>query len=218
VASSITLAHGLGQSFRIGEMNSVDGGGIAGISDAFGSALWVIDTLFEYANVGVDGVNVHGISGCTYCALTFGLTSSGGINYYTLQRVNPLYYGLLFFHTATANHASLLPVTFQSQANIKIWATIDQSGTEHVAIINKDEAFAGTVAVTLSGYGPANVQRLVAPGYGSTVGVSFGGQTFDGSIDGTLVQSPVSEVITPSNGVYNVPVQPTSAVLLTLSK
>jgi len=166
----------------------------------------------------VDGVNVHGTSGCTYCAFTFGVTTTAGIHSYTLQQVNPLYYGLLFFHAATANHTSLLPVTLQSQANVKIWATIDQSGTEHIAIINKDESFAGTVAVTVSGYGQATVQRLVAPSYGSSAGVFFGGQTFDGSIDGSLVLSPTSEVIQPSSGVYNVSVQPTSAVLLTLTK
>jgi hypothetical protein len=218
VASSVTIAHALGQPFRIGEMNSIDGGGIAGISDAFGSALWAIDSLFTYANVGVDGVNVHGTSGCSYCAFSFSVTTTAANHSYTLQRVSPLYYGLLFFHAATANHAGLLPVTVTSQANIKVWATIDASGVERVAILNKDESFAGTVAVTIAGYAQAQVQRLVAPGYASTNGVFFGGQTFDGSIDGNLVLNPASEVIQPANNVYNVAVQPTSAVLLTLTK
>ncbi|HEX3437152.1 MAG TPA: glycosyl hydrolase family 79 C-terminal domain-containing protein, partial [Pseudacidobacterium sp.] len=214
--------HGLNQKFRVGEINSIDDGGIAGISDAFGAALWAIDTMFEYANAGLDGVNWHGTSGCTYCAFTFAVHNLGGIYVYPLQHVAPLYYGMYFFHQAAGNGAHLLPVTLNASGgtlpNIKIWSTIDSNNVVRVAIINKDESFAGNVMVSLSGYGAAQVTRLVAPSYTATSGVSIGGQTFDGSIDGNLVYSANGETNTPSNGVYSVPVQPTSAVLLTISQ
>jgi hypothetical protein len=218
LAAAAATAHLKGQLFRVGEMNSIDDGGLAGVSNTFSSALWSVDTMFEYASAGVDGVNFHGTSGCFYCAFTFGIQSFAGSKVYSLQQVNPLYYGLLFFHEATTNSAHLLPVTLTSTANLKVWATVDQAGTAHVAILNKDLNFSGTVAVTLPGYGAAAVTRMVAPSYRSTVGISIGDQTFDGSIDGTLGGTKTTETMQPTGSVYEVTVQPTSGVLLTLTK
>jgi Glycosyl hydrolase family 79 C-terminal beta domain/IPT/TIG domain len=214
----IAATHQNGQLFRVGEMNSIDQGGVSGISNAFGSSLWSVDTMFELANIGIDGVNWHGASACTYCAFTFGSAGIGGVNVYTLQQVYPLYYGLLLFQLATGNNSKLLPVNLgATQANVKVWAAIDQNNVVHVIILNKDESFAGSIAVSFSGRDTAQVTRLTAPSYQSTNGISIGGQTFDGSIDGTLVGTPDNETIAPSNGVYTVPVQPTSAVLLTIN-
>jgi hypothetical protein len=218
VADYVQSAHQQGQQFRIGELNSADQGGADGVSNAFESALWAIDTMFEYANVGVDGVNWHGTSGCSYCAFSFSTTNVDGRNVYILNRVNPLYYGLLLFHMATQNTPRLLPVTLNTTANIKAWAVIDQSSTIHVILINKDKSFSGNISISLPGYGDAQVVRLVAPSYESVNGVSIGGQTFDGSVDGKLVGSQTSESIIPSDGSYTIGLQPTSAVMLTLTK
>jgi hypothetical protein len=196
----------------------VDNGGTVGVSNVFGSALWAIDTMFEYAKVGVDGVNWHGTSGCTYCAVTFDTMNAAGRTVYTLQRVNPLYYGLLFFHMATGNTSRLLPVSLNTRANLKVWATMDQAGTAHVVVLNKDESFSGNISIAIPGYGDAQLVRLVAPGYESVDGIALGGQTFDGSVDGRLIGNQESELIAPSNGIYTVALQPTSAVMLTLTR
>ena len=45
--------------------------GKRGVSDTFASALWVLDTLFNLAAVGVDGVNVHTLPGAAYELFTF---------------------------------------------------------------------------------------------------------------------------------------------------
>lgn len=219
VANYIATAHQRGQVFRIGEINSIDDGGIAGISNSFQSALWAIDTMFEYAKVGVDGVNWHGTSGSAYSLFNFATSrDAAGKVLYSLQNVNPIYYGLLLFHRATENTSRLLPVTLNTQANIKVWATIDQNSTAHVVIINKDESFAGNISISIPGYGTAQMVSLVAPSYESEDDVSIGGQTFDGSVDGNLVGSQQSQSVTPSNGTYSIPLQPTSAVMLTLTK
>ena len=218
VASSVTAAHQNGQLFRIGEINSIDVGGVAEISDSFSSALWATDVMFEYANVGVDGVNWHGNVNCNYCAFNFTIANVDSQNIYTVQKISPIYYGMLLFQQAATNGAQLLPVSVQTNANLKVWATEDQTGTVHVVIINKDETFSGNVSISLPGYGPAQETDLVAPGYQANSGVTFGGQTFDGSIDGTLQGTPDVETVNPSNGAYVVPVQPVSAVLLTLSQ
>ena len=63
VATAVTEAHTSGQKFRMGELGSISDAGVDGISDALGSALWAVDTMFEYANVGDDGVNWEASSG-----------------------------------------------------------------------------------------------------------------------------------------------------------
>ena len=149
---------------------------------------------------------------------SFGVNQGTSEKVFTLTRVNPLYYALLFFRLATAHKCALLPVTTKSGPNLKVWATIDQNEIVHVVIINKDKSFAGDVVISVVGYGDGQVLRLVAPRYQSPTGVSFGSQTFDGSIDGTPAGAAASELVEVSNGNYRIPVQPTSAVLLKLSR
>jgi len=218
VGPSVALAHANGQVFRIGEMNSIGNGGLEGASDAFSSALWAIDTMFEFANVGVDGVNWSGTSDSVYSPFNFNATWNGQGDTFTLTNVTPLYYGMLFFQEATVNGSRLLPVSVQSGPNVKVWATEDAQGTVRVAILNKDESFSGNVAITVPGYGTAQAEQLEAPSYLSKSGVTFNGQTFDGSVDGNLVGTPTPLQVTPSSNVYTVPVEPTSAILLVISQ
>ncbi len=51
-------------------MNSVTGGGAKGVSNTFASALWALDTLFELAQAGVSGVNVHTFPSAQYALYT----------------------------------------------------------------------------------------------------------------------------------------------------
>jgi hypothetical protein len=215
VAPAVAATHNLALPFRIGEMNSISDGGVNGISNAFGASLWAVDTMFEYANVGVDGVNWMSTCGTNfYAPFCFSSTNSNGKTVYTLTSVNPLYYGLLFFQAALGGGAELLPTSVSTPANLKAWATVPAGGTPHVVLINKDETQTGTVAVAMPGYTQASVLRLTAPSYTSAKGISFGGQTFDGSTDGTLQGSKSSETVTSTDGVFYVKMPITSAALL----
>ena len=208
IASSVSVAHNDGQLYRIGEINSASHGGVSGISDAFQAALWATDIMFEYANVGVDGVNWHGNVNDAYCLFGFTNPSINGKNPYVLTKLNPMYYGLLLFQLATTNSARLLPVTVQSTANVKVWATQDQNGVVRVVVLNKDESFSGNVNVDVSGYGDATTLELHASSYRAQTGVTLGGQTFDGTTDGKIRGTQVTGSISPSNGEYSVPVEP----------
>ena len=78
--------------------------GRQGVTDTFASALWALDTLFDMASVGVDGVNVHMLPGSNYELFTVSQTASG-----TWQAfVHPEYYGLLMFAQAFPPGAHLL--------------------------------------------------------------------------------------------------------------
>jgi hypothetical protein len=65
VARYVKLAHSHGLLLRIDEMNSLSCGADNRISDAFVSALWAVDALFEMARVGVDGVNIFSNPGAS---------------------------------------------------------------------------------------------------------------------------------------------------------
>ena len=66
IAPYVALAHARHLPLRIDEINTDSCGAAPGVSNAFASALWALDTLFEMARVGVDGVNIHTYPGATY--------------------------------------------------------------------------------------------------------------------------------------------------------
>jgi hypothetical protein len=72
--------------------------------------------------------------------------------------------------------------------------------------------------VSMPGYNHATVLRLTAPSYTSTSGIKFGGQTFDGSTDGTIQGTQTTETIEGVNGVFQLPMTVTSAALMTLTQ
>jgi hypothetical protein len=209
-------AHAANMRFRVAEINSICLGGQPGLSNSFSSALWAIDTMFEYANAGIDGVNWNtSYDGGSYDLFQFSIWQKDGLNQYWLEAVRPLYYGLLFFSQAAGNNARLLPVSTTTNYNVKVWATADAAGNTHVVISNKELSQSGNVQFTLDGFSGGTVTRLSATGgYLATSGVTLGGQTFDGSTDGTPVGSQTTQFLTPSGNLWTVSVPPTSAVLI----
>jgi Chitobiase/beta-hexosaminidase C-terminal domain/Glycosyl hydrolase family 79 C-terminal beta domain len=214
----VAAAHQVNSSFRMDEMNSICGGGQPGVSNTFSSALWAIDTMFEYANIGVDGVNWNTNSdGGAYDLFQFSVWNNGHENLYSLTAVRPLYYGLLLFAEAAGKTAQLLPTSTLTNANVKVWVTKDSTGRAHLVVINKEQSISGTVQVTLPGYTSGSIVRLAASSYLATSGITIAGQTYDGSPDGTLQGSSVTETISPtSSGVWTIPVSAMSAVAVTL--
>jgi hypothetical protein len=218
VTDAIAAVHAHGVLYRVGEMNSISHGGEEGISNAFGSALWSIDDMFEYANAGVDGVNWITGSGNIYSPFYFTISKKGTFSSYALRSVNPLYYGLLFFQAATGKGARLLPVDLTTQSNVKAWATVDQAGTPRVSLINKEEDAAGNVMLSVPGYTHATVLRLTAPSYKALKGVTFAGQTFDESGDGKIRGKQVLESVSSTMGTFSIAMPSTSAALVVFSK
>jgi hypothetical protein len=124
---------------------------------------------------------------------------------------------MLFFQAATAQGSRILPVTLATQANLKAWAVLPSTGAPRLVVINKDEAMSGNISILVPGYTKASVLRLTAPSYTSSSGITFAGQTFDGSTDGKLLGSQSTETITASNGVFELPMDITSAALVIFS-
>ena len=213
LSTYVPAAHAANMPLRIAEMNSICAGGQPGVSNSFSSALWAIDTMFEYAKLGVDGVNFHSNADAgPYDLFQF---SSPSPKYYLLG-VNPLYYGLLFFAEAAGGNSHLLASDTVTDSNIKVWVTQNSTGHAHLIIINKELKVSGKAQITLPGYTKGVLETLTAPSYLSTSQVSLAGQTYDGSSDGTLQGLQQTSTIYPADAVWSVEVPPLSAVSVDL--
>jgi hypothetical protein len=213
VAPFVTVAHDRGARFRVDELNSAACSGRSGVSDTFASALWMLDTLFNLAAVGVDGINLHTLPGAAYEPFTF---TRHGSEWHAF--VHPVYYGMLMFAQAFPPGAQLLPVTAPS-GPVKIWATQAPApdGKTRVVLINKDTTTPVTVQLQLPGaQTTASTESLLAPSVSATDGVSLGGQTFGTDTDTGTLPAPLGAVqIDSQAGAYSVQLPPASAVLLT---
>jgi Glycosyl hydrolase family 79 C-terminal beta domain len=210
VAPYVAAAHARGVRFRLDELNSVSCSGKRGVSDTFGSALWMLDTLFNMAGVGVDGVNVHSLPGARYEPFTISHAHDKWQAF-----VHPEYYGMLMFEQAFPPGAQLLPVSAPS-GPVKIWATRSATGRTRVVIINKDPVNAQTVQVAVPGAGgAASLEWLRAPSILATGGVTLGSQSFGAETRSALLKPPLTTPITATGGVYTIELPAASAVMLT---
>jgi hypothetical protein len=212
VALYAALAHAQGIQFRVDELNSVACAGLKGVSDTFASALWSLDSLFELAQVGVDGVNVHTLPRAPYQPFSF--TQSGG---QWSAVVHPLYYGLLMFAQATPPGARLLPVGAAAPSGVKLWATLAPDQAIRYVLINEGAA-THVIRLTPPVLTPtATLEQLRAPGLRATSGVTLGGQTFGASTQtGSLSGPRVSAVVRAVRGSFAIRLAPASAAMLTV--
>jgi Glycosyl hydrolase family 79 C-terminal beta domain len=209
LAPYVAETHGHGIPFRLDEMNSVACRGRRGVSDTFASALWALDTLFNMASVGVDGVNLHTLPHAAYELFT---VSHRGRSWRAFVR--PEYYGLLMFAKAFPPGARLLN-TSAPAGPVKIWATQAPEGRLRVTLINKDTANAAHLQLQLPGpQTPARAQALTAPSVSSRSGVTYGGQTFGSSTSTGTLPPPHSTTVGPLLGRYSVDLPAGSALLL----
>jgi Glycosyl hydrolase family 79 C-terminal beta domain len=212
VAPYVRIAHARHVALRVDEMNTVSCGGAPGVSDAYVSALWALDAVFQMARVGVDGVNIHTYPGAPYELFTFTRKHGQWRGF-----VAPEYYGLEMFAQAAPPGARLLRVSGRS-GSVKAWATGAPDGTIRVVLINEDTAGSHTVTVHIGGArGSATLERLEGPGLSSRTGVTIGGQTFGADTrTGTLAGHSKLAMVVPTNGAYVVKLPRASAAMLTI--
>jgi hypothetical protein len=199
--------------FRIAEMNSASCEGAKGVSDTFASALWSLDTMFNFAQQGVQGVNFHMLPGSNYELFTVSQATGGAWQAF----VHPEYYGLMIFAQAFPPGARLLPVSAPA-GPVKDWATVGTDGTVRITLINQDATAEHDVNVSIpSSTTVGAAETLTAPSLAATSGVTLGGQSFGTeTATGTFPATPATTPITPAAGVYTVPLAPGSAALLTI--
>jgi hypothetical protein len=203
-------AHSRGAELRVDEINSVSCRGLRGLSDAFASALWVLDALPRLAQAGVDGVNVHTLPHASYEPFAFG-HAAGGLR----VSVKPIFYGLLLFARAAPAGARLLATSHSGVSGLQTWATRGPDKTIRVVLTNDSPLRRLTLGVSAPGSaGSGSLERLTAPGLTALWGVRLAGQAVGGSA--TLTGRPDVTLLRPVRGRYVVVLPPASAALLTL--
>ena len=190
---------------RISECASYSAGGIPGVSDAYGSALWSLDFMFTAALNGCQGVNFHGGGKSPYSPLVDRRK--------VVTRVGPEFYGLKIFSMLPPGNVTSATVTQSANINFTAYGVRQANGAISALLNNKDTN--STVAVTVNlGPNVTNVQliELRGPSLLSTNGFTLGGAPInpDGSWAGG-----VQAVLTATNGQLTVNVPPISAILLT---
>ncbi len=203
-----------GVPLRVDEINAVTCGGQRGVSNVFGSALWALDTMFELAKIGVNGVNIQTVPNTINEVL--GATFANGS---WQVRVHPEYYGLIMFAQAAPPGALLLRLSSNPLVGVKVWATRAPGGRVHVVVINKHLRASETVRLRIpSAHGPASIEQLRAPSITAESGVTLGGQTFGSTTStGVLAGHAQATTLDPTAGTYVVQVPAASATMLTLS-
>ena len=203
-AIKLADAQAAGVPFRIGECNTASGGGKRGVSNAFASALWSIDFLFDVARRGGQGVNLHGsFTANNYSPIVFDKKTS-------TYGPAPLYYGLLFFSQAAQGR--LVPTETQTTANFAAQAVLSADGKLRVTLLNKDLTKPVAVKLTLGAkVNSAQALRLNAPVASATTDVTFGGAAV--SPEGKWAPK-TTEPITLTAGQGTITLPPASAVLL----
>lgn len=212
LAPYVDLAHARGLKFRVDELNSAALAGCLarpGISGTFASALWMLDTLFNLASVGVDGVNIHSLPGAAYEVFTFRRDAGGWRAF-----VHPDYYGMLMFARAFPPGAQLLPVQVPA-GPVKVWATHGPDGHIRATLINEDSQPRRVELQLPSVGGRAGLEWLRAPSVSATTGVTLGGQTFGPETSTGSLPAPQLQPASQLLGSYSIQLPPYSAALLT---
>jgi Glycosyl hydrolase family 79 C-terminal beta domain len=206
-ASHIQVARAADVDFRVAELNSVACGGADGVSNVYAAALWGADVAFQLAWAGAVGVNFH-TPGSYYAVYTL---SSGVLT------VEPLYYGMRFFSLAVPGGAAPVTTTITpSTSTLHAWASVGTDGKTRLALLSLDAATGGTVALQIPSASRATLTRLHAAAVDAKSGLKLGGQTWDGSTDGTPQGTAVTEPVPLAQGIATVALPPLDAVILTI--
>jgi hypothetical protein len=203
IADAAAANHIVG-GFRFAETNSFYNGGAPGISDGFGTALWVLDYLFTHARYGSRGVNLHGgNNGPGYTPIA---DAAGAV-----VGPRPEYYGLSLFARATPGDM-VQATTSTTDPSLRAYAVTTPAGATNVIVVNasRTTAFAATIDL---GVAPASAESLVltAPSLDATTGITLGGVTLgpDGS------GSPAATAVAVSGTKIMLSVPASSATLVT---
>jgi hypothetical protein len=194
--------------WRMCETQSFSGGGKAGVSDTFASALWALDYLFMLAGYGCSGVNMEtGVNHLGWVSKYTPITGTPPGPYAPA----PEYYGLLAFAQA-AKGEQIAATASTGGINLTAYATRQDHDTV-VTVINKDMNRDASVDISGIAAKQAGVTRLAGPSLAATSGASLGGTVL--AADGTWL-SPKTETVRIAGGKAFVDVPAGSAALIRL--
>jgi hypothetical protein len=180
--------------YRVTECNSVYGGGKAGVSDIFASALWALDFMWTVASNGGKGINFHGGNKLIYSPITI---ENGVIT------ARPEYYAMLAFQYGSAGVKTIAATQNSTIYNCTSYVGLKSDGTRMITLINKDNVDLAFTVQTGSTISDINITRLTAPAITSTTGTTFGSNAVNS--DGTFTSVATAYYVNKKSFVVNMP-------------
>jgi hypothetical protein len=193
---------------RVCETNSFYGGGQPGVSDAFASALWVLDFMWVLAAGGAAGVNMEtGVNQLDFVSYYSPIPNDANGN----VSVAPEYYGMLAF--AQGSQGDCVAIDYDAGAvNLTAYAAVDDQDRLAVTLINKDRTAGADVAIASDRpLQQATALRLEGRAPDSADDVTLGGSAV--MADGRWRPADV-EILKIAGGVCNVHVPAASAAVV----
>ena len=193
---------------RFGEMNSVSGGGTAGVSNTFASTLWAANTLLGIAGAGGAGVNLHMSQGVDRFPGWYGPLRIGPGGH---LRIMPVFDGMLAAADVVQRGGRPVAVHLHTQLNISAFAFVRPDHTLRVAVINRTTSSPVVVHFDF----PSDMKlvrgyRIDAPSLRSTTGVTITGFRISGPATGRMMhtrllpqRAPASqgELLSPASSI-----------------
>ncbi|WP_295676349.1 glycosyl hydrolase family 79 C-terminal domain-containing protein [uncultured Mucilaginibacter sp.] len=190
--------------YRISESNNVYGGGKAGVSDVFASALWALDFMWIIAENNGSGINFHTGDGLFYSPIS---TQNG------VLQANPEYYAMLAFNYASTG-GKIIPASISNSELCSAYACVKPDNSYVLTLINKDEKNNASVTILLNKTASGiQIQRLTAPSLNVATGITFAGSTVNA--DGTFEAKTTEQYAVAGNSVV-VKVPAGSAAIVTV--
>ncbi len=206
--AGLTTANDVPNGFRFAEGNTFANGGVAEVSNAFGSALWVMDYLFTNAQYGSQGVNLTG----------GGNGLGGGSGYYTpivdneqgqATGVRPEYYGVYLFSQAARGSLLTTTTNLQTSLNLSAYAVAATAGGSNVILNNKDAATSAVLTISL----PQSAHRATVTVLNDSAGLADTSSTAI-AINGAQIQA---ESTWAPPAPVSVPVNPDGSITFTVA-
>jgi hypothetical protein len=178
-------------------------GGLYGVSDAYGSALWALDYMFTLALNGCQGVNFHGGGRSAYTPL---FDKGNG----TIIRVGPEFYAMKMFSLVPAGKVVAATVS-PARPLFTAYGVTNLTGGMSVLLNNKDrtETMATTVSLGVD-VSSAVMYKLAGSSWYMANGYTLGGAIIE--TNGTWAGGQI--IVGVTNGQLTVDVPPCNAVLL----
>ena len=196
----------IGVPFRLTETNSFYNGGAIGVSDSYASALWVIDFLFQNAEHGSAGINLHGGGdGPGYTPIAD--DSNGNV-----VEARPEFYGTLLFALAGPGPVFKTTVTVSDNLNVTAYAVGAADGSTNIVVVSKDANNGIHAAIDVGApVTNAGVTYLQGPALDGTEGLTLAAAPIEPS--GSF--SPTGPIpLTVSGSTVTVDVPAASAALI----
>jgi len=191
---------------RMTEAGSISGGGMLGVSNVFGSALWALDFMLTSAQYGVQGVNFHGGDKSPYSPIN----NNGA----TITSIGPEFYAMKMVSMIPSG-GSIVPATVTlspSIANFSAYGVQGSNGSITAVLNNKEVNYTVSASLNLgSNVSSVELISLTAPNLFDSTGLILGGAPIN--TNGTW-GGGVQQVITVTSGQVTLNVPPTTAYLL----